>query len=93
VKTQDLGVLFLMETKIEVKGMEQVRVKLGLKNVFVVPSLRRSGGLAMLWKQDTKLEIKKKNFSSHHIDSYITQKDGREWRMTGFYGRPEDHRR
>ena len=66
MKTQDFGVLFLMETKIEVKGMEQVRVKLGLKNVFVVPSLRRSGGLAMLWKQDTKLEIKKKLFIPSH---------------------------
>lgn len=66
MKTQDFGVLFLMETKIEVKGMEQVRVKLGLKNVFMVPSLRRSGGLAMLWKQDTKLEIKKKLFIPSH---------------------------
>ena len=91
VKSQGPGILFLMETKLDVTGMERVRVVLGYSCVFTVPSIGRSGGLALLWKEGIGLEIQ--NFSSHHIDSHISYKDGRTWRLTGFYGRPEDHRR
>ena len=91
VKTQRPEVLFLMETKLETSSMERFRVSLGFNSVFVVPSLDKSGGLAMFSKDGINLEIK--NYTTHHIDCYIRQRNDMGWRLTGFYGRPEDFRR
>ena len=49
VKSQGPIVLFLMETKLNVRRMELLRVKLRFKYCFSIPSLGRSGGLALLW--------------------------------------------
>ena len=35
--------------------MDKVKFKIGLLNGLVVPSIGRSGGLAMLWNRDIKL--------------------------------------
>ena len=91
VKSQDPQVLFLMETKLGKKKMEGVRLKLGFQNAFVVPSIGRSGGLALLWKGEVSLEVK--NFTTHHIDSHILHGNDSGWRLTGFYGRPEEQRK
>ena len=58
VKTQGPEVLFLMETKLNSREMESIQVLLGFNNMFVVPSHGRSGGLAMLWRQEVGLEIR-----------------------------------
>ncbi|XXG65408.1 hypothetical protein AAC387_Pa05g3117 [Persea americana] len=91
VKSQGPSVLFLMETKLDAIGMERLRVILGFNSVFTVPSIGRSGGLALCWKEGINLEIQ--NYSSHHIDSYVWHIEGKVWRLTGFYGRPEDYKR
>ena len=57
VKTQEPKVLFLMETKLDSKKMEGIRVKLRFKFCFSVPSLGRSGGLALLWNDPFELSI------------------------------------
>ena len=49
VKSQGPIVLFLMETKLNVRRMELLRVKLRFKYCFSIPSLGRSRGLALLW--------------------------------------------
>ncbi|EOX93205.1 Uncharacterized protein TCM_002043 [Theobroma cacao] len=51
---------------------------------------KRSGGLAMLWNKGTLLTVK--SFSLHHIDTEIMLK-GDVWRMTGFYGYPNNSER
>uniref|UniRef100_A0A2N9HCL8 Reverse transcriptase domain-containing protein n=1 Tax=Fagus sylvatica TaxID=28930 RepID=A0A2N9HCL8_FAGSY len=91
VKMKGPKVLFLLETKLDGARMEVVRVKLGFDNVFSVPSLGRSGGLALLWKNEAEVVIQ--NFSQHHIDAHVDSQQEKCWRLTGFYGRPEQHRR
>ena len=51
--------------------MERVKYILGYSNGLIVPSIGRSGGLALLWSSDTNLEIK--SYSNHHIDAIITE--------------------
>ena len=63
-----------METKLDKKKMEGIRVKLGFQSVVVVPNRGRSGGLTLLWKGDVQLEIR--NFMTNHIDTHITQREG-----------------
>ena len=46
----------------------------------------------MLWKREVALEIM--GYSRNHIDAIISEQDtGFKWRMTGFYGNSETHRR
>lgn len=42
------------------------------------------GGLAMLWKEDIRLEVFK--FSNNQISTWVTKSDGFRWLLTGFYG-------
>ena len=91
VKTQGPGVLFLMETKLDSGEMESIRVLLGFNNMFVIPSHGRSGGLVMLWRQEMGLEIR--NYSRHHIDCGVSDTEGKVWRLIGFYGHLEAHKR
>ncbi|XP_074271643.1 uncharacterized protein LOC141595575 [Silene latifolia] len=43
----------------------------------------RSGGLAMLWQKD--IDCVFMSASVHHMD-FTVRHDGKEWRLTGFYG-------
>ena len=84
--------VFLLETKSKSRRMEKIKFKLGFTNGLYVQSRGRSGGLALLWSNDTNLEIK--SYSNHHIDAIITEADnGLSWRFTGFYGYLETHLR
>ena len=69
VKTQGPKILFLMETKLDVRRMELVRITLHFQHCFTVPSLGRSGGLALLWNDEVDLTIQ--NYSINHIDAHV----------------------
>ena len=46
----------------------------------------------MLWSRDIKVEVK--GYSGNYIDAVVTElESGFKWRITGFYGNPETHRR
>ena len=63
--------------------MDRIKFKLGFSNGLCVLSRGQSGGLALLWSSDTKLEIM--SYSNHHIDAIITEADdGIVWRFTSF---------
>ncbi|KAA3481261.1 reverse transcriptase [Gossypium australe] len=51
----------------------------------------KSGGLAMLWKEGTKIDIQ--NYSRHHIDSVIQLEDQISLRFTGFCGHADPNHR
>jgi exonuclease III len=89
VRKQGPKILFLMETKLDMKCFEYIHLQLGFSGCFVVLSLGRNGGLALLWKDDANVTIS--NFSQHHIDLNVSSADGKLWRFTGFYGHPEAH--
>ena len=70
--------------------MEKVKFKIGLKNGLIVPSVGRSGGLAMLWSRDIIIEVQ--SYSRNFVEAVVTDPDsGFKWRITGFYGNPETY--
>ena len=92
VQRWDPKIVFLSETKIKKKAMEKVMEKINFVNGLIMPQKGRGGGLALLWKREVDLEII--GYSRNFIDAIITEQDlGFRWRITGFYGNPEAHRR
>ena len=72
--------------------MEKIKNRIGFANGLIVPSRGRSGGVAMFWTQDVNLDIN--SYSRNHIDAIVKEtEDNFQWRITGFYGHPETHRR
>ncbi|PPS07755.1 hypothetical protein GOBAR_AA12887 [Gossypium barbadense] len=62
----------------------RVQNKCRLQNGLTVNSEGRSGGLALMWKEGTKVSIQ--SFSKHHIDSIVNLENNKNMRVTGFYG-------
>jgi len=92
VQWWDPKIIFLTETKLKKKTMEKETEKLGFTNGLIIPSSGRSGGSALLWKKDITVEVQ--GYSANHIDAIVTvPSSGFKWRITGFYGQPETHRR
>ena len=92
VLEEDPILVFLIETKLVVSEMEGIKSKLDQQQGLVVPSVRRGGGLALLWRNSTKVDVQ--TFSPHHIDVIVTDDhDNRKWRFTGFYGHSETSKR
>jgi hypothetical protein len=85
-------ILFLMKTKCHRNRMEYVRVKLGFECLFVVDSVGRSDGLALLWNDMELEEIQ--NYSRRHINAIMKDGDSEySWKLTGFYGHPDRTKR
>ncbi|XP_075663398.1 uncharacterized protein LOC142632978 [Castanea sativa] len=91
VREKAPDVLFLMETKHTVDEMKTIQAELHYDAMFAVPCIRRASGLAMLWKEHVDLHIQ--NFTQNHIDAHIRTNPSAPWRLTGFYGRPEEYRK
>ena len=92
VRRYNPKVVFLMETKAKNRRMERIRNRLGFANGLCVPCVGRSGGLALIWNREVDIEIK--SFSKNHIDAVVKEQGSNScWRLTGFYGHPETHRR
>ncbi|XP_031112052.1 uncharacterized protein LOC116016024 [Ipomoea triloba] len=85
-------VIFLMETFVDRRKMEGIRVQIGYDNVFTVGAVGHRGGLAFLWMNTVVLEIT--GYSTNHIDTKLALDiDKPQFRFTGYYGFPERHRR
>ncbi|KAA3466274.1 reverse transcriptase [Gossypium australe] len=79
-----------METKIDRKRMEKVRVRCGFPNGIDIDANGTRGGLSLAWKDDVSVSLR--SFSTNHIDVLV---DGgnlsTNWRFTGFYCSPYGH--
>lgn len=65
--------------------METLRRKLGFTNCFAVDPIGRSGGIAMLWKEEVQLEFF--NYYLRHISGWNVDPEFFErWLITSFYG-------
>ena len=65
--------------------MENIRVKTGYNNMFVVDSIDRNGGLALFWNKE--VDVEKKNYNQRHINVEVcSEPSGQAWKFTGFYG-------
>jgi hypothetical protein len=81
----------LSETKLDKKRMEKFRWMLGMPHMVVKDCQGKSGGLALLWKRGTDVELRWKG--RMHIDAIVTESDGFKWRLTGIYGEPKQDKR
>ena len=87
VKDQAPSICFLMETKLDRKGINYWCKELPYKNRFVVKKPSLGGRFALMWKEDIGLDVFK--FSDNQISATMTESDGFQWVMTSFYGWPE----
>lgn len=84
-------VVFLIETLVDSKKIEELRKKLHFDFGYGVSRTGRSGGLAVLSRLSSKIVV---TTSSHnYVNVKIYMDDGFEWLMTCFYGYPEKFRR
>ncbi|GMI84947.1 hypothetical protein HRI_002164000 [Hibiscus trionum] len=84
-------VLFLIETKLDVRRMERVRHRCGFRFGIDVGANGSKGGLSLGWKPDCNVTLS--SYSLHHIDVIIKEDDVEPWRFTGFYGNPIESER
>ena len=81
-----------METKFDVTEMEGIKRKIERQQGLIVPSIRRAGGLALLWRNSLQVDIM--SYSPGHIDAIVSEEQGmKKWRFAGFYGHPETNKR
>jgi hypothetical protein len=74
-----------METKLYANKMEWVQIQLGFDHMFVVDCVGRSGGLALFWTKDSRVDIQ--NYSRRHINAKVClSPTDLPWKFTGFYG-------
>ena len=58
-----------MEMKSLKQEMDPIKNEIGFNSMLAVPSIRRSGGIALLWKDS--ITVDSQTFSLNHIDIYI----------------------
>ena len=73
VLEKDPILVFLMETKLEVSEMDEIKRKIERQQGLVVPSVQLGGGggLALLWKNSMKVDVL--TYSPKHIDAIVTE--------------------
>jgi hypothetical protein len=92
IKDKKPNLVFLMETKLMNKETLYLKNKFSFDNLFTVDCIRRSGGLALFWRNSDEVEIQ--NYSTWHISAVIkATNDRHNWRFTRFYGHPETAKR
>ncbi|PPD73001.1 hypothetical protein GOBAR_DD30103 [Gossypium barbadense] len=63
---------------------QKVQTRCRMQNGLVVNSDGRSGGLALMWKDE--LDVTIKSYSKHHIDSIVKLGCTKTIRVMGYYG-------
>ena len=75
-----------METKLDREVNEKVRRKIQFAHIFVVPRPNQGGRLALLWKEEIKIDVQIS--SDSHMDAVVDIGMDDAWRITSFYGNP-----
>jgi hypothetical protein len=81
----------LYETLVNANNIEELRYLLRFDFCFAVDREGRGGGVALLWKTSLKCNITK--YSGNRKKVEIEDNIRGNWRLNGFYGYPEGHRR
>ncbi|KAL9674569.1 hypothetical protein QQ045_030841 [Rhodiola kirilowii] len=69
LKSSQPQILGLIETKLRNCRWDLLRSQLGFRCCFAVEREGMSGGLALLWKKDSCVDIQ--SYSKHHLDAII----------------------
>ena len=91
IRAKDPSVVFLAKTWADKARLDRVLHNINFDHKWEVPSGRRRGRLVLFWKRDVKVTIKESH--RYFIDLTFDKNMEGEWRFTGFYGKPETHRR
>ncbi|KAL9444583.1 hypothetical protein AB3S75_017718 [Citrus x aurantiifolia] len=83
--------IFLIETLCSRSKLESIKRQLDYDGLFVVERVGRSGGLALLWKAPSSVNLLK--YAKNFINAEVEVPELGKWRLTGFYGCPESSRR
>ncbi|CAL9028823.1 unnamed protein product [Prunus brigantina] len=71
--------------------MEHKRIQLGMEWVVKVARVGLGGGLALFWRSGW--DVRLLSYSVGHIHVLITESNGSQFYLTGFYGHPETQQR
>lgn len=77
VRSKGPTVLFLMETKLSIQELDPIKTEIGFNSTLAVPSIRRSGGITLLWKDSVMVDPQ--TFSLNDIDVYIFVPMQEQW--------------
>ena len=70
IKKEDPIIVFLKKTKSSKEWMDKVKEECNMKHSWVVMSNGRSGGLALLWKDEIQIELL--TYSLNHIEVLVS---------------------
>ena len=84
-------VLCIVKTQISGVRAESLASTIGYDNSFAVDSSSMSGGLAIFWNNEIKIEIFV--YSRYHIDVKVSDLGGDAWRLSCLYGEAQTHLR
>lgn len=87
VRQEKPDYIFLCETIEKKSKLEWIRNKLGFEGLVAVDPQGRSGGVALLWREENNARLL--GYSRNHIDVEITGNGLQPWRLTGLYGEPD----
>ena len=87
MREQAPNVCFLMETRLDKEGFDNLYGDLQFHNKIIVQQPHAGGGLALLWKKEVVMELI--NYLPNHILMKVTEEDGFVWFFTAFYGWPK----
>lgn len=68
---KDPTLVFLIETKLDITEIDGIKQKIERQQGLVVPSIRRAGGLALLWRNSVQVDIL--TYSPRHIDAIVIE--------------------
>lgn len=92
IKDKCPSLVFLMETKCNTVQMDTVKRRLHFDNCFVMDSLGRNGGLALLWKQEFYVIIQ--SYSRWHVNALVKDINSNlSYTAIRFYGHLETSKR
>ena len=87
MRDQAPTVCFLMETRLDKEGFDELCGNLPFLNWLIVKYPNTGGGLALIWKKEIQLDVV--NYTANHILAKVVEEDGFVWFLSGFYGWPE----
>ncbi|XP_074377891.1 uncharacterized protein LOC141719411 [Apium graveolens] len=83
--------IFLSEILCKQVTVEKFQQAVNFEGKMVVETQGHSGGIALLWRFQNEVTLR--TFNKNHIDVFVKNKDGDEFRLTGVYGEPDRQKR
>lgn len=76
IKTHKPDVVFLFETLVCARRIEEIRIRIGFAACFAVDCVGRSGGIGAFWREPNSCCLQ--TYSSNHIDFCIEDLEARK---------------